>query len=138
MTTSAKGNIAETLVLHELTKRGFNVSIPFGDYRYDLIAEKNGRFSRIQVKYVGKLTKRSTIPVVLHSIARKGRIQYKENEIDFIAVYCQPLENFYIIPFNEVNGKTAVNLRVISAGNNQTANIIHSSKFKNRWDLLNK
>jgi hypothetical protein len=138
MITSAKGQIAETLVLHELTKRGFNVSIPFGDYRYDLIAEKNGKFNRIQVKYVGNLTKRSTIPVVLHSISRKGRIQYKEDEIDFIAVYCKPLENFYIIPFKDVAGKTAVNLRVKPANNNQAEKIIYSENFENRWDLLNK
>ena len=136
MSTNTLGKYAESLALHELTKRGFNVSIPFGEYRYDLIAEKNGFFKRIQIKYVGSLTKRSTISVILHSISRRGRLKYNADEIDYVAVYCKPTENFYIIPYSDVSGKTAVSLRVKPSANNQSRNVIPASSYENRWDFL--
>ncbi|MFH1830078.1 MAG: group I intron-associated PD-(D/E)XK endonuclease [Pseudomonadota bacterium] len=136
MQTGDKGKIAESLVLSELVKRGFKVSIPFGDYRYDLIIEKNGEFRRVQIKYVGNATKYSTIPIVLHSITRKGRVQYAPGELDFIIAYYEPKQSFYVIPWKDVEGKTAINLRLKKAGNNQQAGIIPAIKYENKWDLL--
>jgi len=51
MNSKNKGNIGESQALAEFTKRGIQVSIPFGDNaRYDLIADFNGKLNKIQVK----------------------------------------------------------------------------------------
>ena len=136
MNAGEKGKLGEALVLSELVKRGFKVSIPFGDYRYDFLVEQDGRYNRIQVKYVGELTRKSIIPVILHSISRKGRLKYTLDEIDFIIVFFQPRNSFYIIPYKDVAGKSAINIRIKTAENNQVAGVIPSSKYENRWDLL--
>ena len=48
MISKQKGNIGEAVILAEFTKRGVQVSIPFGDNaRYDLIAEFGGRLNKI-------------------------------------------------------------------------------------------
>jgi hypothetical protein len=37
--------------MHDLVRAGYLVSIPFGeDHRYDLVVEKDGILSRVQVK----------------------------------------------------------------------------------------
>ena len=138
MRTGEKGKFGEALVLTELIRRGFKVSIPFGNYRYDFLVEEDGHYNRIQVKYVGELTRKSTITVVLHSISRKGRLKYSLNEIDFIVVFFKPKNSFYIIPYKDVVGKSAINLRVETVRNGQTSGIIPSSKYENRWDLLSR
>jgi PD-(D/E)XK endonuclease len=136
MFTGEKGKIAESKVLSELIKQGFRVSLPFGDYRYDLIVEYEGSCHRVQVKYVGAPTKRSTIPVILHSITRSGRHRYGVDEIDCVIVYYEPHESFFVIPATDLKGKTALNLRFQKARNRQQAGIVPASRYEGRWDLL--
>ncbi len=137
MKTGDKGDIAESLAISEFVKRGFKVAIPFGDYRYDLIVEaKCGEFKRVQVKYIGRATARSTINIVLHSITRKGRVRYSSHEVDYIVAYYEPEKSFYIIPYQDVGSKSAVNLRLCASRNNQQTGIIPASRYRERWDLI--
>ena len=49
MHKKAKGSIAELQVSIDLMKRGWDVLIPYGENcRYDLVAEKEGKFIRIK------------------------------------------------------------------------------------------
>lgn len=136
MDTGSKGKIAEVLVLAELLERGFHVSIPFKDSRYDLVVEKDGIFKRLQIKYVGCSDKRRTIPVVLHSLARRGRLLYSEKEIDHIIVYFAERGEYFILPYEDVSGKTVTYLRLEETGNKQKKGVIYASKYRNRWDLI--
>ena len=46
-----KGQLSEARTLYEFQKYGVPVCVPWGDNeRYDLIAEFDGKFNRIQVK----------------------------------------------------------------------------------------
>lgn len=134
--TSRSGYVAETKVLTELIKRGFTVSIPFGDCRYDLVAERGGRFFRIQVKYINWLTKHNTIRLNLHSITRNGRRRYRADEVDFFVAYYEPEEKFYVVPFQDVKGRIAIQLRRTPPINNQKKKVIFATQYENRWDLL--
>lgn len=50
--TKYKGNIAETQILADLIKKGFIVSIPYGeDTRYDLVVDTGKVLLRVQCKY---------------------------------------------------------------------------------------
>lgn len=133
---SHKGTQAEARVLAELLARNFNVSIPFGSYRYDMIAEKHGQFRRLQIKCVSWTTNRNTIQVVLHSKNRHGITKYRNNEVDFFVVFYKPLRKFYIIPFKDIKGKSSIQLRLSGTGNQQRKNINLAEKYESRWNLL--
>ena len=44
------GSVAELAVSAKLVSLGYDVSLPFGEMSYDLIADKDGRLIRVQVK----------------------------------------------------------------------------------------
>ena len=51
MNNKSKGQISEARALYEFQKYGIPVCIPWGDNeRYDLIAEFDNKFNRIQIK----------------------------------------------------------------------------------------
>lgn len=100
MNTKDKGNIAETVILSEFVKAGFQVSVPWGENsRYDLLVDVDGRFIRVQCKT---------------GILRKGCVQFRTNtvyklstgnvvrgytksEIDYFAVYCRDTGDVYLV-----------------------------------------
>lgn len=93
MHSKLKGNIAFSFVVLELQKNGFNVFTELGDYsRIDMIAEKNGKLAKIQVKYCGGYE--DYIKLKLCKSGPNGyRYNYSENDVDWFAVYS---------PFHEV------------------------------------
>ena len=63
------GDLAELKVITDLTERGFDVSIPFGDNcKYDLIVDINGSLKKVQVK--ARSTRNNVISVELRSCMR--------------------------------------------------------------------
>ena len=75
-TTSSKqqGNIGIARAIYEYTKRGYSVLLPLTDSnKYDLVLEKDGIFSRVQVKTTS-LKEPSSKPGVYRAIleARGG------------------------------------------------------------------
>ncbi|MFH1389812.1 MAG: group I intron-associated PD-(D/E)XK endonuclease [Candidatus Margulisiibacteriota bacterium] len=62
--TKDKGNLAEIKVAAFLIEKGFKVLVPWGENnRYDLVAEKENKFLRIQVKYVSPKKGRLSVPL---------------------------------------------------------------------------
>lgn len=49
--TTLKGNIGQTAVMLAALNRGYHVSIPLEGAAYDLVIDRNGKLSRVQVKY---------------------------------------------------------------------------------------
>lgn len=98
MTTNQKGNIAELKVASRLSELGFQVLVPWGDARYDLVAERDGNFIKLQVKYAtanaGRFYVRRT------SVNRNGHARYEEAEVDKIAVYCPESDGVYFFPLD--------------------------------------
>ena len=51
MNSKTKGNISESVIISEILKKGWSVSIPFGNnQRYDLIADDGSKLYKIQCK----------------------------------------------------------------------------------------
>jgi hypothetical protein len=88
------GEQAEAAFLNKATGLGLSVAKPWGDSeRYDLIVGSGRRLWRVQVKstrYVGE--RRFSIT------ARGCTAAYTEDEIDFLAVYIVPLDEWYLVP----------------------------------------
>lgn len=102
MRTKTKGSVGELSVAAKLLEEGWRVLFPFGEEtRYDLVAERDGRFLRIQVKYV--TPKDGRLEINCRSSNNWSAKSYTTDEIDAIAAYDAASRNVYFIPAAELN-----------------------------------
>jgi hypothetical protein len=117
MHSKIKGNIGLLKTILYLLEKGYIPNIPFGDNdRYDVVAEKDGKFTRIQVKYVSM--KDGIIVVPFKSMTRKAgkniMLPYTSKQVDEIWAYCPNTEKLYAISVKSFEGQLQVYLRVDS------------------------
>ncbi|MEO6835636.1 MAG: group I intron-associated PD-(D/E)XK endonuclease [Candidatus Tumulicola sp.] len=112
--TKSIGDRSEMEAMVALARAGYIVSAPFGENsRYDLIIDKDGILSRVQVK-----TGRLRNGVSCRSYA---------GEIEYFAVYCPGGDSVYLIPISEIAiGGT---LRVDPTRNGQEKRIRWASEY---------
>ena len=127
MHKKTKGSIAELAVAARLMRDGWRVLLPYGENtRYDLVAERKGRFVRIQVKYVtpkeGKLT------VNCRSSNNWSVLPYTAAEIDAIAVYEAGSGAIYYVPVGDIRQNEMI-LRLAPTKNRQKINVRFAGDF---------
>lgn len=99
------GPAAEMLFVFEAIKHGLFVSRPmFDTLKYDFITDSMEAIHRVQVKSVLTGTK----AIVAHGKNRKDR--YSSVQCDFVAIWCVELKEWYLIPTDEVEGRS-INLK---------------------------
>jgi hypothetical protein len=116
--------IAELQIITHLTNKGCQISIPFDEYRYDLIADANGTLLRIQVKKAREgEASRYRIPVG----------DYDESEVDMFAGYIIEEEKpFYVTSSETGENHFRVNMKNrsdIKPSNRGQANPIEEYTF---------
>ncbi len=127
MHKKTKGSIAEMEVASLLMKKGWNVLFPFGENnRYDLVAEKSGKFNRVQVKYV--TPKNGALNVGCKSSNNWTVDRYTADQIDFIAVYNSISRDVFFLPASQFNS-SAIKLRFEKTRNNQRIGIKHAEDY---------
>ena len=136
MNTKLKADIAESAVITELLKRGFNVLKPVGDrLSYDLAVDVNKKLLRIQVKsawfYRGvyKVDARMTKT----NRGRMIRKYYNENDFDFAIIYIQDLNIFYIMP-QPIFSSYKSEISLVEIAKRQRTS--KSSEYRENWNLL--
>lgn len=114
-----------------LLKRGNKVLMPFGDnFRYDLVIEKDGRFTRIQCK-TGKLNRGAIVFAVASSqYHRGGKRQDYHGQVDAFGVFCPDNEKVYIIPIVDLPLVREAKLRVTAPRNSQTKVIGWATEYE--------
>lgn len=122
--TKDKGDLAEVMVLADLMKQGFKLSVPVGDNsRYDLIVDRGDKLERVQVKYIEsdhevvRINGRS-------NVFKAGRTftetKYSTSDIDWLAAYDKSTDRCYYVSALELGeGMTQVALRLKPSRNNQ-------------------
>ena len=118
MNTKSKGNKAEGVIIAEFIKRGYPVSLPFGDNEpYDMIADFDGTLKKIQIKH-GKTSNGCVVADIRKRIGSK-RIKYESyyDKVDYIAIWCEELDKVYIIS-GDMLKKTTITLRYQKPKNN--------------------
>jgi Holliday junction resolvase-like predicted endonuclease len=129
MHIKTKGYIAELYVTARLIEDGWRVLSPVGEnHRYDLVAEKEGVFIRIQVKYV--TPKNGVLAVNCRSSNNWSVLHYSSKEIDIIAVFNSENKSIYYIPVSKIN-RSLFKLRINPAKNKQKAKIHLAEEFVN-------
>ena len=122
-----KGYIAEMIVASRLMEDGWHILFPVGEnIRYDLVAEKEGKFLRVQVKYA--TPKGGVLNVNCRSSNNWSVLHYSEKEIDLIAVYNANDREIYYIPVSEIN-HSLFKLRLEKTKNNQKKKINLAENF---------
>ncbi|MFA6159503.1 MAG: group I intron-associated PD-(D/E)XK endonuclease, partial [Parcubacteria group bacterium] len=100
---------------------------PIGENnRYDLVAEREGKFIRIQVKYV--TPKDGALAVNCRSSNNWSVLHYSPEEIDVIAVFNSKDKAIYFVPVSKIN-HSLFKLRIEPAKNNQKTKIHLAKDF---------
>ena len=135
MTSSHKGAIAEVVIAAEAVKAGIPVLKPLVEGgRYDLVLDVLGRFVRVQCKWA---VRRGDVIVVYVATCRhtpRGylRTKYDASEIDVIGVYYPDTGGCYLIPIQDVRGRSVIHLRLAPTQNNQEFAIRYAADYEFR------
>lgn len=133
MNTKEIGDVSEASVIAHFLKRGFLVSVPFGDRaRYDLVVEAYKKLYRIQIKTIQYYP--SFLQLRAYSITTKNgkyiKNVYSSGEVDYVVGYCRETDKVYIISPEELNKSGMVTLHLDGAQNNQKLGIKNARDFE--------
>lgn len=101
--TKSVGELSELIVAVALGRAGYGVVKPLGENsRYDLIIDKDGKLSRVQVK-TGRLRNGAILFHAYSTHSHRNRIACRPytDEIDFFGIYCPDLGNVYLVPIED-------------------------------------
>ena len=132
LTTDHKGAIAELAIAHAAASLGVGVFRPLTNgERYDLIFDLRPRLLRVQCKWVSRL---GDVVIVRCRSCRRGpqgliHRGYTAEEIDAVAGYCAEVDRCYLVLLDEFKGKSALQLRLAAARNNQQLRINWADEF---------
>ena len=136
MNTKLKADIAESAVITELLKRGFNVLKPIGDrLSYDLAVDVNKKLLRIQVKSAWFYKGAYKVDARMTKTNRRRMIRkyYNENDFDFAIIYIQDLNIFYIMP-QSIFSSYKSEISLVETAKRQRRP--KSSEYRENWNLL--
>ncbi len=122
MTPGQKGALAEAEITAAATRMRLLVLHPFGDgARYDLGIDIGSRVLRVQCKWASMQGDVLNARCVTNRHTPRGYVAttYSPDEIDAIAAYAPDMDRCYLIPAEEVDGRTALSLRIAPTRNNQ-------------------
>jgi Holliday junction resolvase-like predicted endonuclease len=124
-----QGSVAELFVAQHVMGLGWRILFPFGENcRYDLVAEKNGSFVRVQVKYT--TPKNGALMVRCRSSNNWSVKSYTSEDVDCIASFDPVNLRVYFLPISCANN-TCVSLRLHPSKNRQEKRIQHAASFVN-------
>lgn len=90
-----------------LFRNGYSVMAPMEDFAgYDLVAEKNGKFFRIQVKTTSKTEGDKNYYRFMTCTGNKGKTSYSKNKIDYMILWAMDEDLFWLVRPSDCNGPT--------------------------------
>lgn len=105
-----KGVLGELAFTYHLIEKGYTVLSPINpNSSYDLVIEKDGTFTRIQVKY--RTPVNGILRIELDRPMRKTK-KYLDRDVDAMGLYNPSSQKFYLIPLNIIKSHDEFWLRV--------------------------
>lgn len=129
--TKNKGDLGVLKAAADLAAKGWNVFWPMTEHAaYDLVAERNDVFIRVQVKYRTMKNGRLYVPFRSCWADRHGvhEAPIDKSSIDVMCIYCPDTDAcYYLDPkaFAE-----SVSLRILDPANNQRKNVRLAVDYK--------
>jgi hypothetical protein len=104
------GMMCEAIVIADLYGRGYSVSKPFdGISKYDLIVDRNGELSKIQVKAASRHALQAAIGFTKFKINSAGMYEYYDDvkygslDFDFLAMVDRVSHIVYYVPMEDID-----------------------------------
>jgi hypothetical protein len=132
LTTDQKGAIAETAIIHAATKLGVPVYTPVMEGGRYMVFELEPRLVRVQCKWAPR---HGDVIVVRCMSCRRNRGGFLKrlnsvDEIDAFAAYCADVDRCYFLPLERFGERSAIQLRLGPARNNQKAGLNWAKDFE--------
>lgn len=128
MHSKLKGNIGELSVAAELAKLGYCVFKELGDLsKIDLIAEKDGRLIRFQVKYIS--SSKGKLFLSLKKDGPNYTFYYKESDVDIFAVFWPERNKILYVPSSVIRTNKSFIIRVNPTKNNMQSGVHFAEEF---------
>lgn len=130
--TKTKGDLAVAYAFANLTEQGYLVLWPATEHApFDLVAYRDKRFLRIQVKY-RSVSKNGALNVDFRTgwADRHGihKVPMDKSEVDLLCVYCPDTGSCYYLRPLDHGGQAT--LRVHASANNQRLGVHHADDFR--------
>ena len=124
------GELTEAIVLAELLRRGYAMSLPFGEQRYDFIADTDGALCRLQCK-TGWLRNGAITFNACSESGQRGAYSYSDyrGQVDAFIVYCHETGGLYWVPIEDATTRK-MQLRVDEAKNSQRSRIRWAQDYR--------
>jgi prevent-host-death family protein len=128
-----KGNVAELAIATEAARLGLSVLKPLTEHeRYDLVLGVSGKLLRVQCKWA---TRKGDAVLVSLSTSWRGpngyiRGSYSATEFDAVGAYCEELKSCFLIPIEDVDGRSAFQMRLAPARNGQRAALNWADRYR--------
>lgn len=129
--TKNKGDYGVLKVQLSLFEQGYSILTSMCEHDlFDLVAYRDGKFSRIQVKYRAASAGKIDVQLAGMWADRNGShvVPYDKSEIDVLAVYCPDTDQVYYLSVADVTG-TSVTIRTSVPKNNQLKGVRMASDF---------
>jgi hypothetical protein len=117
-----KGDLAVSFSIPRLTELGWNVAIPLTEHeKYDLLAEKDGKCIRVQVKYTTPVENTLRVQLSNSWQDRNGNhiTTRKASDFDLLAIFNPFTKKMYFINGSEFTNKSTITLRLKKSKNGQ-------------------
>ena len=133
LTTNQKGAIAEAAIVKAALDVGYDVYRPmFEGGRYDMILDTGDRLLRVQCKWAP--IRGEVLVIRSYSCRRTAdgllRRRYVAGEFDALAAYSPDLNRCYLIPYEAIDARTEVTLRLAPTRNNQRLGVRLARDFE--------
>lgn len=123
LTTQLKGKITELQVATYCLQKGYIISQPLIDTRYDFLLEYKDKILKIQVKSSSVIGENEVIQFKTcntHTNTRGTSNRSYKGEIDYFATFYN--DKCYLVPIQECGSRTK-KLRILPTKNNRTVGI---------------
>ena len=141
MNSKIKGQLSEARALYEFQKYHIPVCLPWGDNeRYDMIAEFDGKFNRIQVKTSNEEENGAICCWARSSTnhTTNKRLSSYEGEVDYFVFVNQTYDLIALVPIEDLEGKKSIRLRLTPPANGQTKGIryFEDYSFDKKFNII--
>lgn len=131
LTTHQRGQVAQLKVEQQAILRGFIVSRPSVDTRYDVIIDDGKLLQRVQVKYASGEPSHSdgAVNIPLRKPHKNRALTYSSVDVDMILVYVPEVDKIVRLLPEHFNGKPQVVIRLKPPANGQVKGINRLEDF---------
>jgi len=129
-----KGSRAEGRFIADCIERGLNIAMPMTPTSYDFLVDTGIKIVKVQVKSVSKIDRSSRgekVKCMLTHGTKNGHRHYSEKDTDVVALWVDPVKEWYIFPIKEVSGKLTISLFPTVKDSKSGY-----EKFRNAWEFI--